>query len=271
MISLKKVITVTMLMIVVMFILFPLIWMFTTSIKPESEAFSKNPTWLPQNPTLQAYFWAWDQIGEYAINTLIVSIGSAIGTVGLTILTSYSLARYKFSGKKAVSIAYIMSMMFPKILVGIPTYLIFVRLQLIDTYLSLIIMYIASSIPMAVWLLRSFFMNLPVEIEEAAMVDGCSPAGAFLRVVLPLSIPGIAAAGLFSFIGSWNDVLFALILTVRNRTISVKMLDYLTLYAHINWPGFMAVSMISALPPIIIFAFLQKRFVTGMATGAVKG
>jgi ABC-type glycerol-3-phosphate transport system permease component len=271
MISIRKILVIILLTLVITFILFPIAWMFVTSIKPSNEVFSKNPSWIPNNPSIEAYIWAVGAVGPAILNTIIVSAGSAVITIGLTIFAGYALARFNFKGKRAVLIGYISTLMFPKILIGIPVYVTFARLNLLDTHIGLILIYVATQIPVAVLLLRGFFENLPPVIEEAAMIDGCSRSGAFLRVLLPLSIPGLIAAGLFSFVSAWNDVLFALLLTVENTTISVEILRMVSTYAYLNWPGMMAIAIIGAIPPIVIFSILQKRLVSGLTSGALKG
>jgi len=271
MISIRKIVVIIMLTLVITFILFPIAWMFVTSIKPSEEVFSRNPSWIPDNPNIDAYIWAIGTIGPAILNTIIVSGGSAIITIGLTIFAGYALARFNFKGKKVVLIGFISTLMFPKILIAIPVYVTFARLNLLDTHIGLILIYVSTQIPVAVLLLRGFFESIPPAIEESAMIDGCSRAGAFLKVILPLSVPGLVAAGLFSFVFAWNDVLFALLLTVENTTISVEILRMVSTYSYLNWPGMMAIAIIGAIPPIVIFSFLQKKLVSGLASGALKG
>ena len=271
MINIRKIIVISLLLLMALFILFPIAWMFVTSVKPDSEVFSKDPTWFPVEPTIEAYDYALKHIGPSLLTSVVVSTGSALLTIGLTVLSGYALARFEFSGKRMIFIAYTMALMFPKILVGVPVYVMFSRMNLLDTSIGLILIYSAAQIPVAAMLLRSFFYNIPRSIEEAAMIDGCSRFSAFLRVVLPLSLPGLAAASLFSFVTAWNDVLYALILTLRNTTMSVEILHMVGTYAYLNWPGMMAAAVLGAIPPILIFLFMQKAFVSGLTAGALKG
>ena len=182
------------------------------------------------------------------------------------------MARLNFPGKKALSIAYLAGMMFPPILIGVPVYVLFARLQLIDTFFGLILIYTSTTIPFSIWLLRGFFKSIPPSLDEAALVDGCNRIDAFFRVILPLSLPGLVVSALFSFLMAWNDTLFALILTNENMTVSVKMLFWITgWYRSTFWPGIMAGGFLAILPPVVIFVVLQRRFIQGMTAGAVKG
>jgi len=271
MIGAKKIIVIVLLLLVMTFILFPIAWMFITSIKPSEEVFSKDPSWIPINPTLEAYAWALDSIGPSILNTVIVSTGSSLATLGLASLAGYSLARFRFPGKKVVFISFTMALIFPKILIGVPLYVMFSSLKLLDTHIGLILIYTAAQIPIAAMLLQNFFYTIPASIEEAAMIDGCSRFGAFFRVILPLSLPGLAAASLFAFVSAWNDVLYALILTINNTTMSVEILHMVSTYAFLNWPGMMAAAVIGAIPPIIIFTLTQRVLVSGITSGALKG
>ena len=270
--NVKKIVIILFLMLFSVFVISPLAWMFVTSLKTGPEAISKEPSWIPQQPNLDAYPWVIEKFGDSFTVTILASVGSSWLTLVLTVFGGYGLARFGFPGRKAISIAYLAGLMFPPVLIGVPVYVMFARIRLTDTILGLILIYTAGSLPFVVWLLRGYFLTIPYSLEEAAIVDGCSRMGAFFRVVLPLSYPGLIVASLFSFLSAWNDTLFSLIITSTNQTVSVRMLFWvLDWYRAQYWPGLMAGAVLAILPPVIVFLVAQKQFITGLTAGAVKG
>ena len=232
--------------------------------------------WLPDPVTLQNYWWALTntQFVRTFLNSLIVSSFTALVAMTICAAAAYSLARFQYRGKSAVMLFLIFTQLLPGILIIIPMFVIFSQLSLVNTHLGLVLGYTTFSIPFATLILRGFFANFPQELEEAALIDGCNRLQAFLRVVLPLSIPGIITTGLFAFVLAWNDLLFALVLTRTNAVTTAAV--YLhnianSQFAGTNYAGLLAAGVILTLPVVIMFVFLQQHLIRGMTAGAIKG
>lgn len=256
------------------FLLFPMIWMFLTSIKPFSECVTIPPVWLPTHPTFNSYIriWTEQQIPRYFCNSLIVALSTAIlNTVAATPL-AYVFSRFKYKWVTSSMLAILASQMFPIVALLISLFLLMKYIGLLNTYLALILCYTSFSLPFCVWILKTSFDKVPHEMDEAALIDGCSRFGAFTRIILPLSVTTLAATSIFSFIVAWDDLLFALTLTSTDsmRTLPVAISKFIGQY-EILWNSLMAGGIIAAIPPLIIFLFLQKLMVQGLTQGAVKG
>lgn len=258
------------------FFLFPVIWMFLTSFKTEAEYFSYPPVFIPKSFALTNYFNAMrlppDGRGgvQGLRDSLIISLTTMTISVLVGSLAAYSFARYRTGGEN-LSFWVLSTRMFPPVAAALPLFLIFKELKLLDTHMALIIANTIFNLPLVIWLLKGFFEDLPVELEEAALIDGCTQFGAFFRVALPLVAPGIVATALFSFIFTWNEFMFALLLTrraVRTLTIIVPSL----VGGHeILWGEIAAVGMVAIIPGIVLALCLQRYLVRGLTLGAVKG
>lgn len=263
-------------LILLSWILFPFYWMVTSSLKLQTELFDFPPTWLPSVVTYENYEWALTNprflrplLNSTLVAFLTVGIATPIAAIG-----AYALARYSIPRKRGLMGALVATQMIPGVLIVIPLFVLFTRLKLVNTYWGLALGYSTFLMPFAIIQLRAFFANFPVELEEAAMIDGCSKLGAFLRVTLPLSIPGVVAVALFSIIIAWNDLLFAIILTgdIKAMTVAVQLYQMSTSqFASTNWGGILAEATIITLPVVIIFVFLQNYLVQGLTAGAIKG
>ncbi|HQY92089.1 carbohydrate ABC transporter permease [Caldilinea sp.] len=258
---------------VVIFFMVPVFWLITTSFKFGREAFSIPPKWLFFDFTLRNYedVLATSKIGLYLTNSLIVSLGATVLSLVLGVPAGYAIAR---SGSRALNMSayfFLLLLMVPPVAMLIPFYLIMRDLHLLGSYASLIILDTVFDAAFVVWMMRSYFANVPREIEEAALVDGASRFVAFWRVALPLSIPGIVASALYVIIFSWNDFLFALMLTSpETKTIPLGILSSFSA-VEINW-GKMAVMCIFAIvPALFISLFLNRYFIQGVTMGATKG
>jgi multiple sugar transport system permease protein len=254
----------------------PVYWMLTISLKREVDQFAVPPKWFSFSPTLEHYADAFlgRSFGQYLVNSLIVAVGSTACALALGTLAAYSLARFslprKFDQKLALWI--LSTRMMPAIVTAVPLFLIMRELRLVNTRLSLVIVYTAFNLPFVVWMMRSFFAEVPRDLEEAAMVDGDSRLGAFRRVVLPMVTPGLAATAVFCLIVSWNEFLFSLVLTQTDdaMTLPVGIAGRVTQYG-IKW-GAMSAAAVVAMAPILAFALaVQKYLVRGLSLGAVKG
>jgi len=258
-----------------LWILFPFYWMVNSSLKPNTELFRFPPTWVPDVWTLEHYHWALtnERFLIPLLNSTIVALLTAGIATSVSALAAYALARYSVRGKRAVMGALVATQMVPGVLLVIPLFIVFTRFNLINSHLGLALGYSTFAIPFAVLQMRAFFANFPVELEEAAIIDGCSRLGAFFRITLPLSIPGVIAVALFCVVLAWNDLLFALILTgdVTAQTVAVQLYNLSTSqFASTNWAGIIAEASIITLPVVIVFVFLQKFLVQGLTAGAIK-
>jgi ABC-type glycerol-3-phosphate transport system permease component len=256
-------------------IVMPFLWMFLGSFKSNFELMQKQgqTLWIDQ-PTLQNYRRLFEEydFARYFLNSTIVATVTAVVATSLSAFAGYSLARFQFPGKGLISFLILLTQMIPAIATIIPLFLWFQKLHLLDTYWALIIAYNAFAIPFSTWLLRGFFMGIPEELEEAAMIDGAGQIGTFLRIVLPLSSPGLLATLIFSFILAWQEFLFAVTFTskseLRTLTVGVAAMRGRDI---VDWGLLNAGVVITTIPLAILFAFIQRYLVQGLTAGAVKG
>ena len=254
----------------------PVYWMITISFKHEIDQFAVPPRWFSFTPTLEHYVDAFvaRSFGQYLINSLLVAVCSTVCALVIGTLAAYSLARFRLPHNldRKLALWILSTRMFPAIVTAVPLFLIMRDLRLVNTKLSLIIVYTAFNLPFVVWMMRGFFTEVPRDLEEAAMVDGDSRLGVLWRVVLPLVTPGLAATAVFCLIVSWNEFLFALLLTQTDEamTLPVGIAGRVTQYG-IKW-GVMSAAAVVAMVPILAFAMsVQKYLVRGLSLGAVKG
>ena len=250
---------------------FPIIWMFSFSIKPREYLLSIPPVLVFQ-PTFESYIEVLKEptFTSSYLNSLIASI-SVLISLAIGSLAAYSYVRFKTQRSESIKLWILSTRMFPPVVAAIPIFLLMKTLGLLDTSIALIIVYTCLNLPIVVWMMSGFFGEVPAEIEESAMVDGCSRLGAFLRVSLPLAAPGLVATAVFCFILTWNEFLLALILTgIRARTLPVELSTYLGLY-DIDWGGVSAAAVL-AVAPVLVFGLLIKKYlVRGLTFGIVKG
>jgi len=260
--------------ITVIFSIFPIVWLVPTSFKTVDDIFTLPPP-IVFRPILDnwRYIIAYTEFGRYYINTLIIASGSVALSLFLGMMAAYGLARFEIQRKEDIAFWFLSTRMMPPTAVVIPIYLLYFRVGMLDTLRGLIILYAAFNLPFVIWILRGFFEDLPQELEESAMIDGCSAIGAFIRVILPLARPGLLAAGVFSFVLSINEFFFALVLTgSKARPVSVAVTLFLpagtrgTLYGNAS-----AGALLIMVPGIIIYTLFQRFLVRGMTMGALKG
>lgn len=273
----KKQHTVTLAILIVFLLvfMFPVVWMFLTSFKTEQEYFSYPPVFLPGDFSLRNYVnaMAFPPDGRGGLqglrDSLIIAISTTIASVVMGALAAYSLSRFNTGGEN-FSFWILSTRMMPPIAAALPLFLIFKQLRLLDTHLALIIANTIFNLPFVVWLLKGFFDDLPAEMEEAALIEGCSPWGAFWRIALPLVAPGIVAVSLFSFIFAWNEFMFALLFTRRSvRTLTI-IVPSLVGGHEILWGEIAAIGMVAILPGIVLSLLLQRYLVRGLSMGAIK-
>lgn len=254
--------------------LFPVAWMLSTSLKTEPETFRMPPTWVPLEPTISPYLnmWRMKNFARYFFNTAVVSIAATALSLLLSVPASYGFARFKFRGAQGMLSFILLTQMLPSVILIIPYFTLMRTLGILNTHLALVLAYASFSLPFCTWMLRGFFAGIPKEIDEAAMVDGCSRLMAMVRVVVPLAVPGIGATCLFTFLLAWNHYLFSLALSLNENmyTISVGLGAMMGEF-RIAWNEMMAAALIATLPTILVYMFLEQYFVQGLTGGAVKG
>lgn len=256
-------------------LLMPVLIMINTSLKTYSDITVWPPTWFGKN--LQWINYKNVLTGDKSIvtpliNSFIVSSASSIICLVLGILAAYAISRYEFKGRNTFLIIIIITQMFASVILVNPMYIMFRNLNLLDTRISLIIANAATSLPMTVWLLYSYISNIPKTLEEAAWMDGFSRLQGIRYILVPILAPGVITAGLFSFIMSWGDLIFArsFIVSPEMKTISMALTDFQSLYKT-TWETQMAAGVISVIPIFIIFVFIQKYLVEGLTSSGIKG
>jgi multiple sugar transport system permease protein len=246
--------------------------MLTVSVRPNIEVMKIPPAWFPQIFTLEGY-WKILTNQRYVIvflNTIFISLFVTFLSLFLGVLAAYALARFNFIGQRVVLMFLIITQMFPLVLLCIPYFRVFVMLGLYDTRTSLIITYLTFTLPFCILMLRSYFINIPPSMEEAAMVDGCTRLGAIFRTLIPVSYPALIGAGLYAFLLAWNEFLFAMVLVEswENRVLTMAIYSLMAEFVT-DWNTMMAFSMLASLPLVVAFIFLQKFMVQGMTSGAL--
>lgn len=272
---------------------FPLIWAVSTSLKPKTEIFATPPTLIPRETTLEnyealitgrpQYFQSGGQAVDtgatpaqfftrWFVNSVIVTLGSTLISITVSTLAAYSLTRFQYWGRRFVPYFSLLGYMVPSIIFVFPLFLVLVRLELTDTLWSLILGYVCITLPFCMWLMWAFMRSIPIEIEEAAMIDGASRLQVFGHVVLPTAMPGIIAASIFAIIVSWNDYLFGRVFmnSLDNLTLTVGVMLFFE-GTHVDWGLLMAASVLMTVPMAILFMALQRHLVAGFGAGAVKG
>lgn len=248
---------------------FPLIWMVLSSFKTQVQIQSTGHMFLFE-PTGRNYADVFGQYNffKYMLNSLIVAIGSTLASLLLGLPAAYGIARYRLNG---LGVTILIARIIPGISFLIPWYIIFSMLGLVDTYTALILSHMLVGLPFVIWVMISFFESLPLEIEEAGAIDGCGKLGVFLRIVLPISGPGIITSSLMSVIFSWNHFMFSVILAAeKTRTLPIAIFNFLS-YSEVNWGGLMAAATIITTPVLVIALIAQKFVIDGLSAGAVKG
>jgi ABC-type glycerol-3-phosphate transport system permease component len=259
----------------VVWIAFPFLWAISSSLRPVDKLFTQTPKWLPDPLTFENYSWALSQ-RDFLIplkNSFLVSGATAAVSVLLAALAAYSLVRLKYPGKPAIISAMLSAQMLPTMVLIIPIFLVYAKLHIFNTIFGLVLASTAWTLPYAVILFRGFFSTLSVTLEEQAMVDGCSRLGAFFRITLPLSVPGIIAVSAFVFIWTWGDMLFPLILT-KNIDTQTAALSLFTMMQSTrgatNYGGLLAAGVLFTLPAVVLFICVQRQLLEGLSAGSLK-
>ena len=255
-------------------ILFPMYWLFSTSIKPYDQFFSSPPQIFPTSFSLEHFKFLLRETAfvQQFKNSLIVASVTTVFVISVTSIAAYGLTRFRFYGRKGVARFVLLIYMFPPILLIIPYYMIMVRIGLNNTLFGLVITYTAYSTPFSLWLLWEYFKTIPLDLEEAVLIDGGSRIQAFFYVVLPLAVPGIVATAIFAFTWAWVEYLYALVLIASESKKTLTLgISQLFIDVGVRWDLLMPAATLMTLPVMLLFALAQRQLVSGFAAGAVKG
>ena len=272
-ISVQKIITFSVLAFYLIIALFPFYWMISTSFKHSREIYQIVQSLFPKELILDHYQYTFTKsiFPIFLKNSLIDASVTTFISIIVSSFAAYSITRLRFRGKKIVSRSIIFAYLLPPALLFIPLFRIVAMLGLYDSILSLILAYLTFAIPFSTWMLIGYFRSVPKEMEEAAMIDGCSRLGALFRVLIPLSLPGITAVALFSFTRSWNEFLYAMVFITNNRNMTIPVgLIGLLLDDMYLWGQLMAMSVLASIPPILVYILGQRYVVGGFVAGGVK-
>ena len=255
--------------------IFPVFWMLSTAFKPDDEINSATPTWFSLSPTLDHFrdAMARDYFWDTVRNSLIVVCIAVLASLVIAFLAAVALAKYRFSGRTLLIVLMIGIIMLPQAGLVIPLYVVLAKYHLVGTLTGVILTYLTFVLPFAVWTLRGFILGIPKDLEEAAMVDGSSRLGAFVRILLPLAAPGLVATAVFAFVTSWNEYIFASVLLSdqSDQTVTVWLAGFYGGSRNTDWGGLMAASTLTAIPVIVFFLLVQRRIMFGLTAGAVRG
>ena len=266
------------LVLLLIFTVMPMAWMLITSLKTGFAAMQYPPQWWPAEPTLGNYTRLLDptnSIGQeflrYFWNSLYVSTITTVLAVVVAVPAAYAFSRFRFPGRTFLFFAVLLRNMFPAVVFLVPLFILMRLLGLVNTHGSLILTYLTFGLPLAIWLLKGFYDNIPIQLEQAARIDGATRFQAFVFIVMPLSTPGIIATAIYSFIGAWNEYIYAYTFLTRHdqMTLPVGIQRFFSENAT-DWPGLMAATFMMSVPVVVLFLVLQKYFVRALTEGAVK-
>ncbi len=252
----------------------PVYWLLVTALTPTEEVFKFPPRLWPSRVTFEHFANLADNpaLARYLTNSVVVSLLTALLTVLVSAYTAYSFSKFRYRGRKSLMYLILASQMFPQALLLITLYLLFSAYGMLNSYLALILSFTTFTLPLCVWMLKGFFDTIPDELLEAAKVDGAGQGSIIHRILLPVSLPGLVATGLFAFIRGWNDFIFALTLAgPEKQTLPPGLVNTYLGEFQAAWPDLMAASLVVSLPVVIGFAILQRYLVAGLVSGAVKG
>jgi len=263
-----------LLAVLLVWTLVPFYWMVATSLKKDKEIYGFEATLVPRHPTLDAYrrLFAQTPFVKYLRNSTIIAVTTTVGSLVLGSLGAYALARLRFPGRSVIARGLIFTYLVPQSLLFIPLFAIMSTFALIDTREGLILAYLGITLPFCTWLLLGYFRSVPVELEEAALVDGCSHLSALVRIILPMSLPALAVVAFFSFTQAWNEFVYANVLvnSVDVRTITTGLTLFIVEDVFF-WGPLMAAAVLATVPPVLVYLAFQRWVVKGLTLGAVKG
>lgn len=255
-------------------------WVVLTAFRPNIEILARPAVWIPNTLTLNNFLGIFGQlttqqglpVSQYFINSLVISLTSTVIAIAIGMMGGYAFARYRFRGKATLFLGFMLSRTVPGVALSLPLFILWSRLGLIDTQIGLILVYLAVNIPFTIWLTDGFFRQIPVDLSEAAQIDGCTRWQAFWRVEFPLAKSGLASAAIFAFLTSWNEYALAsqLTRTTASKTMPVGLMDF-TAQFTVNWTGMSAMAVLIIVPALILTFVVQKHLIAGLTFGGVKG
>lgn len=259
----------------------PGLWVVLTAFRPNIEVLARPTVWIPQNPTLDNFLAIFGllptqqeglPVAQYFANSLVISITSTIIAIAIGMMGGYAFARFRFRGKATLFLGFMLSRAVPGVALSLPLFIIWSRIGLIDTPFGLILVYLAVNIPFTIWLTDGFFRQIPVDLSEAAQIDGCTRWQAFWKVEFPLARSGLASAAIFAFLTSWNEYALASQLTrsTASKTMPVGLMDF-TAQFTVNWTGMSAMAVLIIIPALVLTFIVQKHLIAGLTFGGVKG
>ena len=255
------------------FIVVPVLWMLSTAFKTEPQLYSPTPIWIPHPVTVESFrkFWSIYNFGTMTLNSLITSVGAAIVCTACSCFSGYGVTRFHFRGRAQFLGFLLVTQMFPSVMLVVPFYAVLSHYRLTNSLVGLILVYAATNIAFSTWMMTGYFRTIPLELDEAAQVDGASHFRVFWRITLPLTTPGIAAVMIFVLVNCWNEYMYASVLISRDslKTLTVGILALNSQY-QVHWNDMMAASACSCLPLVVLFLCFQRYFIAGMTGGAVK-
>jgi multiple sugar transport system permease protein len=260
--------------IFILLYIFPIYWMFSSAVRPFSLLTSPKQPLIPSQVTFEAFAKLINQTSFflYFTNTVRIALGTLILNIVLASMAAYSLSRLRFKGKKLVTRAILLAYVFPKMVIVVPLFVTMVNLRLINTYFGLILTYIVFSFPFCVWMLIAYFNKIPIDLEEAAIIDGASKLRVFIQIVIPLALPGLGAAAIFTFIHTWKEFLYAFLLLPQEAKKTMTVGIYGLMGSEVfDWGAMLAFNCLMIIPIVGFFVISQKSFISGLTAGSVKG
>lgn len=271
--QIEQVLCYAILILLAMVVMVPVMWMVSTAFKTEAQTYSPKPQWILDPISLGSFkkFFTTYNFGRMTINSLVTCIFAMIICVVCASLAGYGVTRFRFKGKKQLMNFLLVTQMFPSVMLVVPFYAVLSRYHMTNKLLGLIIVYAATNVAFSTWMLVSYFKTVPIELDEAARVDGASSFRIFWNIILPLIVPGIAAVAIFILFSGWNEYMYSSVLISNDdlKTLTVGIISLNSQY-QIKWNDLMAASTVSSLPLVVLFICFQKYFIAGMTGGAVK-
>lgn len=273
--SLRRFILYALLILAIAWAVLPLIWVFLSSIKPDTETYAASQTILPRHPTLQNYITLFrvTRFGTWMKNSAVLATGTTVMVVSLSAMAAYAMSRFRLRGFELFGRLTLLAYMMPPILLVVPIFFLLFNLGLTNSHFGLLLVYSGTRLPFGLWLLRSYFQGIPLELEEAAMVDGATRFQAFRKVILPQALPGMISTSIFTFSVTWHEFLFASILlfSASKQTLSAGVATFLSEDWIYSWGVLMAAGVMVSLPLVIFYIFLQRYLIAGWGGGGLKG